>query len=621
MRATRGNTRKAAGRINGVPSGTHSTSVLEMIRAALTLPSPTAVGEEVRVRLRSGSLALLAFLVTVAAACAPQAASPREAGGTQANRSAGAAKTLVVGIQREPTDLGVLFGQGTATTAGGAGSVKLMVHDRLAQEMDLDRWEPQLATALPSIDNGSWRVNADGTMDTTFRLRPGIKWHDGTPFTADDLLFSFRIFLDPDLPTGGSQKRFMESASAPDANTFVIHWSGTYVEAPQGSIGVIRPRHLLEDVYLRDKDAFINSPWFTTEFVGLGPYKLASWELGSHMELARFEDYYQGRPPLDRIVIRFVGDPNALAAGILAGELDVVLPVTVDLDVALDLRRRWEGTGNQVRIDVTGQLPQLEMQYRVDAVRPRNGFLNPTVRQAFYQVIDRQSLTDVMTQGLAPVADSWFPPSHVLRPEVESAIPQFAFDVARAQTLLAQAGWNRGPDGTLVNAQTGERFETELWGLTGQTFGIERHLSIIADGWKAVGAHTDFGAIPPARLRDAQYVAEHPGPLLTSFAARQFAVDRMHSDAIPSAANRWSGFNRGGYSNPSVDDLFARLNVTIDEGQRVAITRQMLQELMGNVVLMPLYWEVVPTLMVKGVTGPKHVGTDTTRNIFQWDKS
>jgi peptide/nickel transport system substrate-binding protein len=203
---------------------------------------------------------------------------------------------------------------------------------------------------------------------------------------------------------------------------------------------------------------------------------------------------------------------------------------------------------------------------------------------------------------------------------VESAIPQLAYDPVRAQALLAQTGWTRASDGNLVGP-TGERFETELWGLTGQSFSLERQLSIIADGWKGLGAHIEFGAIPPARLREAQYVAEHPGPLFTSFAARQFSVDRLYSEAIPSAANRWSGFNRGGYSNPAVDEMFERLTVTIDEGQRVAIMRQMLQDVMGNVVLMPLYWEVVPTLMVRGVSGPKHVGTDTTRSIFQWDKS
>ena len=560
--------------------------------------------------------------ILVVMGCTQPTVPARGDGASAANRGPSQpAKVLVVGVQREPTDLGVLFGQGTATTAGGAGSVKLMVHDKLAVEMELDRWEAQLAVKLPAIEDGSWRVNPDGSMDTIWQLRPNIRWHDGAPFTSDDLMFAYRIFMDPELATtGGSAKKLMDSASAPDAGTFVIHWSGTFVDAYQGNLGVMRPRHILEDLYLRDKDAFTNSPWFTTEFVGLGPYKLASWELGSHMELARFEDYYQGRPKLDRIIVRFVGDPNALVAGILAAELDVVLPVTVDLDAALDLKRRWEGTGNQVQVDVSGQLPQLEMQYR-DVARPRNGFTNPAVRQAFYQAIDRETLTEVMTQGLAPVADSWFPPSHVQRAQMESAIPQFAYDPVRAQALLLQAGWIRGSEGILVGGQTGERFETELWGLTGQTFALERHLSIIADGWKGLGAQVDFGAIPPARLREAQYVAEHPGPLLTSFAARQFSVDRLYSEAIPSAANRWSGFNRGGYSNPAVDELFERLTVTIDEGQRIGITRQMLQQVMGDVVLMPLYWEVVPTLMVKGVSGPKHVGTDTTRNIFVWDKA
>lgn len=525
-----------------------------------------------------------------------------------------------MGVQREPTDLGGLFGQGTATTAGGAGSVKVLAHDRLAVEMDLDRWEPQLALQLPSMTDGTWRLNADGTMETTWRLRPNVTWHDGAPFSSADLLFTFDIFFDPDLATTGPQRRFMASAEAPDPLTFVIRWTQPYVDADQGRIGIIRPSHLLRDLYLKDKEAFTNSPWFTTEFVGLGPYRLAAWQLGSHMDLVRFSPYYRGVPPLDRIVVRFVGDPNALAANILAGELDVVLPVTVDLDVALDIRRRWEGTGHQVRIDISGQLPQLEMQFRPDSVRPKNGLTNPLVRQAFFHAIDRQTLADVMTQGLAPVADSWYFPTHVLRAQVETAIPQFPLDPARSRALLAEAGWDRGPDGILVHAASGERFDVELWGLTGQAFAIERHLSIIADGWKTIGARVDFQAIPPARLRDAQYVAEHPGPLFTSFAARQFHVDRLHSWVIPSAANRWSGFNRGGHSNPKIDALFDRLNVTIETSERLPILRELVQEAMSNVVLMPLYWEVVPTLMLKGIRGPKHVGTESTRNIFEWDR-
>ncbi len=573
------------------------------------------------IRSMLSSLSLIGALAILIAACAPAVPQAGPAGQDAPPAASGtpARKNLTIGVQREPADLGVLFGQGTATTAGGAGSVKLIAHDKLAVEMELDTWQPQLAQALPSIDAGTWRVNADGSMDTTWKLRPNIKWHDATPFTTDDLLFSFRVFMDPELPTGRASRRYTESATTPDAETLVIHWAGTYTDADQGEIGTIRPKHLLEDVYLQDKDAFTNSPWFTTEFVGLGPYRLVRWELGSYLEFGRFDAYYQGRPAFDRILVRFIGDPNALVSNIVAGEVDVVLPVTVDLETALEVRRRWEGTGNQVRVDLTGLLPQLEMQYRPDVARPRDAFFQPLVRQGLYEAIDRQTLTDVMTQGLAPVADSWYWPTHPLRKDIESAIPQYPYDPTHAAGLLAQAGWTRGPDGTLVNAG-GERLEVPLWGLTGQVFGIERQISIIADQWKAVGAQVEIQPIPTNRLSDAQYVAEHPGPMLTNFAGRQYSADRMSSKAIPSATNRWSGFNRGGYSNPKVDAIFDGLNSTIDLRQRLPLRRELLQELMGNVVLMPLYWEVVPTLMVQGVRGPKHVATETTRNIFEWDR-
>lgn len=307
---------------------------------------------------------------------------------------AAAPKTLTVGVQREPTDLGIQFGLGTSNSAGGAGSVKLMAHDKLAIEKELDSWRPQLAVELPSVAAGTWVLHPDGTMDTTWRIHPNIRWHDGQPFTAGDLMFSFKVFMDPDLPIGRPSRAFTQSASAPDPYTFVIRWSGTFVDADQGDIGAIRPKHVLDELYTRSREEFTNSPWFTTEFVGLGPYRLAHWEQGAYLELVRFDAYYMGRPP----------------------------------------------------------------------------------------------------------------------------------------------------------------------------------------------------------------------------------IRRMRSNAIPSAATRWSGFNRGGYENPRVDTLYDELAGTIDTNERVAPRRELVRELMSNVVLMPLYWAVVPVLMVKGVSGPKQVGTESTRNMFEWRK-
>ncbi len=498
--------------------------------------------------------------------------------------------------------------------------MEYIAHDRLASETALDNFTPQLAADLPSVEKGTWTLNPDGAMVVTWKLRPNIKWHDGHAFSAADLVFSYNVFMDPELPTTASQREALSSVEAPDPQTFVVNYKQPYVNAHRGELGDIFPAHLLEDLYRTDKMSLPSSPYLSTSFVGTGPYRLVRWDRGSSMDFSRFEDYYQGRPKLDRIVVRYINDPNAMVAAILAGDVDVVLPVAVDLEAAMEVRKRWEGTGNQVRTDITGRMPHLEMQFRPDVSKPRDGFTTRAVRQAFYQAIDRQTLTDIMNSGLAPVADSWYHPAFPNRAQLEPHIPQFPYDLARSRQLLADAGWTRTGDGPLTNASTGERFETELWGLSGQGFGLERQLSIIADGWKDVGAQVQLNIVPPARVSDAEYVTFHPGPLFTNPSGERFYIDRLNSRYIPTAANRWTGFDRGGYSNPRVDALYEQLNRTIDTRDRLTLHQQLLQEQMGDVALMPLYWEVVPTLMVKGVSGPKHVRNDSTHNIFDWDK-
>src|SRR5437870_6506331 len=129
-----------------------------------------------------------------------------------------------------------------------------------------------------------------------------------------------------------------------------------------------------------------------------------------------------------------------MIANILAGEVDVVLPVGVDLEAALELKQRWAGTGNQVRADNSGRLRHLEFQFRSDFARPSEIATDRAVRQALYQAVDRQTMVEVMTQGLAPTADSWYPPTSGVRKELETAIPQFLYDPARARQLLGEVG-------------------------------------------------------------------------------------------------------------------------------------------------------------------------------------
>ena len=82
------------------------------------------------------------------------------------------------------------------------------------------------------------------------------------------------------------------------------------------------------------------------------------------MSFTRFDEYYQARPPLDRVLVRFLGDANTMVAAILAGSVDILLPDGVELDAAVEVQRRWEGTGNEVRFDLSDSFRQLEIQFR-----------------------------------------------------------------------------------------------------------------------------------------------------------------------------------------------------------------------------------------------------------------
>ncbi len=569
--------------------------------------------------MRSGRLLLVIAVFSTLAACAPPSPSPAA---TQGGPSQVVAKKVIsVGILREPATLSCGLTGCAISAEEGLANLPPLIHDGLAVEWEAASFRPLLATTLPSIEDGSWRLNSDGTMDTTWHLHPNAKWHDGTPFTSADLVFTYTIYTDPNFPNRGEGRSLMESVSSPDPSTFVIHWkvpfAGAYKEPPGDDI---LPRHILEEAYRSgDRTAVVNSSWFRSEFVGLGPYRLVQWQQGSHLELGRFDDYYQGRPPLDTIIVRFIADANTMVANVLAGTLDVALPPVVGVEAALEVKRRWEGTGNQVNAAPNGKLVMLDPQLRPELAQPRNGFGDALVRQAFYHGLDRPNLADVMTQGLAPVADSYVAPGDALRSDTEAWIPQFPYDLDRAQRLLAQAGWARGPDGVLVHQASGERFQTEV--RTGAGGGRERLVSVIADGWKLIGADTSIYIAPAAVAGDREQNAQRPGLNVTNPSSPAFADrNRLHSSQIASPANSWAGINTGGYSNPKVDALLDQLRATIDPRQRLPVQQQLVHETFADVAVMPLYWEVSVVLIAKGVKGPRSVNNAATQNIFEWDR-
>ena len=501
---------------------------------------------------------------------------------------------------------------GVEGRAGGAGG---FVHDYLVTQDSRDAWIGRLADQI-SVEQGTWKLNADGTMDTIWKLKPNLKWHDGMPFTADDLMFTYTAFKDPELPSRyGEALKLMRSAEVVDPLTFVVHWTGPYASANQAPALNPMPKHLLENVYLNDKASFGESTRFNRDFVGLGPYKMTKWESGSHIEFQRFDDYFLGRPPLDGVVLRFITDPNTIVANLLAGTADVMFHKDFDVESAVEIQRRWQGTGNQVKFVPSARVISVEIQYRKEFARPQFGLTERDVRHALLHAVDRTALVEAVTHGISPIADSWIPPNHEYAPLVEGVVPKYPYDVNRAQQLLAQAGWTtRGSDGILVHATTGERFEFDLW----NRFALEKDQAILADSWKSLGVQANIKALPKARDRELEGTL-NGGQMMDQTLNDYTYNGRVGTTDIATAANRWTGRNLGAYSNPRVDALLARLNVTIDEREAANIHRDVAVEAFADLALLPLYFQVTPMILREGITGPDG-GTNPTWNFHQWDK-
>src|SRR5207249_510570 len=138
-----------------------------------------------------------------------------------------------------------------------------------------------------SQEKGTWRVFPDGRMETTWKLREGVTWHDGTPFTARDVIFGWQVDRDPNITFSNPRiPRMIDRMEATDDHTIIGYWSTLYPFANGIEIKEIEiyPAHLLEAEYLKgDGAAFIGLPYWTSGFVGLGPYMISDYAEGSHI--------------------------------------------------------------------------------------------------------------------------------------------------------------------------------------------------------------------------------------------------------------------------------------------------------------------------------------------------
>jgi peptide/nickel transport system substrate-binding protein len=274
---------------------------------------------------------------------------------------------------------------------------------------------PYLAKTVPQLNTESWRLYDDGTMETTYQLDPRGVWHDGRPLTADDFVFAWQVSRSAELgQTDAAPMNLMTEVTATDPHTLVIRWNRIYADAAHLSMHnselAALPRHMLEEpLRTGSAESFLGHPFWTRDYVGLGPFRIERWEAGAFIEAAAFDGNVLGRPKIDRIRMVFIGDGNTVLSNILAGEVHMSGDGALRVEQAITLQQEWAPRNGGSVVMQPNQWRAVNFQMREELATPRL-LLDPRARRAFAHATDKQSINDALYSGLERVADFVLPP-------------------------------------------------------------------------------------------------------------------------------------------------------------------------------------------------------------------
>ncbi len=452
--------------------------------------------------MRKLATAILVFTFCLIA-CAPPTAE--RATPAQAPAAASPSRTLVAIARQEPSSLAATV----LLTAGiGSNATRRPFNAGLAILNGDEVAVPYLAENLPQLNSDSWRVLPDGRMETTYTLRPGLTWHDGAPLTAADFVFAWQVYTTPEFGMATTPPHpLITDVRAPDDRTIAISWRGPFPGAGalegMGGAGLgpsfaPLPRHVLADAYQQTREAFVQLPYWTVQYVGTGPFKLTRWEPGAFLEADAFAGHALGQPKIGRLRMLFISDGNAALAQLLAGEAHASLDDAIGLDQGLVLKQDWEAKNAGVVAFIPSIARSIRIQFRPEVVRPQ-ALLDLNVRKALAHTIDKHALNESLFHGAALIGETMIPPAIERGLRIESVVPVYPYDPRRAEQLLRDGGYTKDRDGFYTSTVEG-RLNFEVKNIAQPRNDAER--TILASGWEQFGFEIEEASYRPAEARD-----------------------------------------------------------------------------------------------------------------------
>ncbi len=546
-----------------------------------------------------------AAVATAAASTAPTVAATRAAGGASTATASGAATATRASGTPASGVGGVPLGAVPASPGkrGGGGTLKLLywqaptvLNTHLAQgtkDQDASRlvyeplatidgdgkFIPVLASEIPSPTNGG--LSAD-QKTVTWKLKQGVKWSDGQPFTADDVVFTFDYATDP-ATAATSLSNFVTVASVQKVDDLTVKVNfkditpGWFVPF-FGALGNIMPKHIFQN----DKGAAARNSPNNLKPVGTGPYKVTSFAPGDAVTYAINENYREpNKPFFDAVQLKGGGDATSAARAVLqTGDYDYAWNLQVEDTILKQLETGGKGvagflTGGGIeRLLINFTDPNKEVEGERSSLKAPHPFLtDPQVRQALALACDRKTISDSL-YGRAgePGVNLLYDP-----PQYRSKNNTAEFNLDKANALLDAAGYVRGADG--YRAKSGVQLSV-LYQTTVNSV-RQKTQQLVKDSWEKLGVKTELKSIDAG-----VYFSSDAGNPDT--AAHFYADIEMYTSSNTSPdpqsymsnwlgenaetkANQWSKGNRSRWQNAEYDQAWNAAKSELDDAKRAQL--------------------------------------------------
>ena len=454
---------------------------------------------------------------------------------------------------------------------------------------------PVLAAETPTAANGG--VARDGTS-VVWRLKRGVTWHDGRPFTADDVIFTWQYAADSaTAATSAGSYQGIDRIERLDDHTVKLvfkrptpYWADAFCSAA----GMVLPRHVFEPFRGgKSREAPAN-----LKPVGTGPYRYVDFKPGDVLHAEINSAYHvQNRPYFDTVEMKGGGDPVSAARAVLqTGEYDYAWGVQMEHEILKRLEQSPKGrfvigrTANVEYIQLNQTDPWREVDGERASVKTAHPFLtDPTVRAAFALLVDRDSIQKDIWGRQADTTANF-----MNRPPFVSPNTRWEFNVDKANAMLDAAGWKRGTDG--IRVKDGIRLKVLFQGVNQPI--RQKIQSIVKQAFVRAGVDCElksvvgsvyFSSDPGNVDTESHFYAdlELSGKILRQPDPQAF-MRAFCSWEVAQKANKWSGSNLARWRNDEYDRLWRAAETELDPVKRAAQFVRMNDLVVQNVVVIPV---------------------------------